>query len=290
MRRRRLGFAMAMAVALALPVCARAQESAAPPAAKTLVRATATRVALQAGGSGVTTVHLEILPGWHVNANPPALDYNIPTRVSLAGALGVTAGTPGYPAPEKKKFAFEDQELWVWDGGVDVSLPLHAAADAVNGAHVLTGRVDYQSCNDQVCLAPTSVSFTVAVTVTGGAAHAAATGAPPESATTAAPDTTRARPGTGFVTAPPPGGGWAPGSVRDRLERAFARGGIAWLLALFGGGLLLNLTPCVFPMLGITVSIFGARRRERFVRFAIPDDTRDLITCSGHTALPISPR
>ena len=27
-------------------------------------------------------------------------------------------------------------------------------------------------------------------------------------------------------------------------------------------GLALNLTPCVYPMLGVTVSIFGARRSE----------------------------
>jgi thiol:disulfide interchange protein DsbD len=29
---------------------------------------------------------------------------------------------------------------------------------------------------------------------------------------------------------------------------------------LFGIGLALNLTPCVYPMIGVTLSIFGARR------------------------------
>jgi len=50
--------------------------------------------------------------------------------------------------------------------------------------------------------------------------------------------------------------------VQQRLQDALARGGAPWFLALFVGGLLLNLTPCVFPMLGITVAIFGARRKE----------------------------
>src|SRR4030095_3731487 len=37
---------------------------------------------------------------------------------------------------------------------------------------------------------------------------------------------------------------------------------VGWFLLLFAGGLVLNLTPCVFPMLGVTVSIFGARANE----------------------------
>jgi len=61
--------------------------------------------------------------------------------------------------------------------------------------------------------------------------------------------------GEGFATAPP-------STTQSKLQEALMKGGFWWLLALFLGGLALNLTPCVFPMLGITVSIFGARRKE----------------------------
>src|SRR5438067_13939549 len=53
----------------------------APPPPEKLVRASALPVRVTAGGSDTVTVHLVLLPGWHVNANPPALEYNIPTKV-----------------------------------------------------------------------------------------------------------------------------------------------------------------------------------------------------------------
>lgn len=265
--------ALALAAALwTAPAPAPAQDGfgANIPAANTLVKASAAPVAIAAGGTATVTVKLVVLEGWHVNSNPPALDYNIPTKVALAGAHGVTAGAPKYPAPKKAKFSFEENELWVWDGETEVTVPLTAAANAANGTHTLSGKVSYQGCNDEVCLAPATVPFTVEVTVTGGAepGSAAAAGgdaAAPDSA--AAPGQPAA--GTGFVTERPadaaavPAGGAATGdAVQKRLMDALAGGGIAWFLALFVGGLLLNLTPCVFPMLGITVSIFGARRHE----------------------------
>jgi len=245
------------------------------PAASTLVKARATPVTLGPNGKATTTVTLTVLPGWHINANPPALDYNIPTKVFVRGGFGITVGQPAYPTPKKAKFAFEESELWVWDGDVQVTVPLTASAAPVNGVHTLQGRVSYQGCNDQVCLAPVTVPFTLEITVTGGVeatSDSAAQEAAPDSdgAVAATP-----APGSGFVTSRPSGASAlasTSGTAQQRLMDALAGGGFAWFLALFVGGLLLNLTPCVFPMLGITVSIFGARRQEpmpKVVRNAI---------------------
>jgi thiol:disulfide interchange protein DsbD len=76
-------------------------------------------------------------------------------------------------------------------------------------------------------------------------------------------------------------------AVRDRLESALASGGIGWLLALFVGGLLLNLTPCVFPMLGVTVSIFGARRKEPVPKVVATAILYVLGICVTYTALGV---
>jgi len=67
---------------------ARAQGGApeAPPAAGKLMQATAAPVTISRGGSATAVVKLAILPGWHVNANPPATEYNIPTKVSIGPA------------------------------------------------------------------------------------------------------------------------------------------------------------------------------------------------------------
>src|SRR5206468_8060584 len=68
-------------------------------------------------------------------------------------------------------------------------------------------------------------------------------------------------PGSGFVTGPPTGpSGLPPGLTGNSIARAFARNSLAAFLSLFLIGLALNLTPCVYPMLGVTLSIFGARK------------------------------
>ncbi|HEV2105777.1 MAG TPA: cytochrome c biogenesis protein CcdA, partial [Candidatus Eisenbacteria bacterium] len=77
-------------------------------------------------------------------------------------------------------------------------------------------------------------------------------------------------------------------AAQQRLEGALARGGPWWFLALFVGGLLLNLTPCVFPMLGVTVSIFGARRREPLPRVLAHATLYVLGLCVMYSALGVA--
>lgn len=46
----------------------------------------------------------------------------------------------------------------------------------------------------------------------------------------------------------------------DAFTRALSQGPIAAALAAFAGGLLVSLTPCVYPMVAVTVSVFGAKQ------------------------------
>ena len=48
----------------------------------------------------------------------------------------------------------------------------------------------------------------------------------------------------------------------DLFTRGLARGPISAGLTAFVGGLLVCLTPCVYPMIAITVSVFGARQSQ----------------------------
>lgn len=278
--------AMITACALLAPA-ARAQIGGAepPPAAEKLVQATAASVTILPGGSATVVVKLAIQPGWHVNANPPAMAYNIPTRVSIEPAGGLTPGLAHYPAGTRKKFSFEDAPLLVYDGAAQVSVPLAASAGATS--QTLHGTVQYQACNDQLCLAPVSVPFTVAVTVNAGAAGTSAGpgGTPAGAPSATVTDMGRASPGA--MSTGPLAGGANSGATRGRLESALARGGLGWFLALFAGGLLLNLTPCVFPMLGVTVSIFGARRKEPLPKVVSTAALYVLGICATYTVLGV---
>jgi len=255
------------------------------PAATSLVKASAAAVTVAAGGRAEAIVTLTIANGWHVNANPPALDYNIPTTVGVTGASGLSPGAVRYPAGRTAKFGFEETPLLVYDGTVQVRVPIAASATATSAR--LTGTVEFQACNDQVCLAPASVPFDLDVTVTAATGPPSPGGAPdvPAGATDTAA-TAPAVDASAFSTAPPAG---AAGSAvaRSRLEQALAQGGLGWFLALFVGGLLLNLTPCVFPMLGVTVSIFGARRQEPLPKVFATAVLYVLGICVTYTALGV---
>jgi thiol:disulfide interchange protein DsbD len=50
--------------------------------------------------------------------------------------------------------------------------------------------------------------------------------------------------------------------LQGSFDQAIARGPAWTLLAAFVGGLLVSLTPCVYPMIAITVSVFGARKAQ----------------------------
>lgn len=54
------------------------------------------------------------------------------------------------------------------------------------------------------------------------------------------------------------------------FERALAGGPLLLALSAFGSGLLVSLTPCVYPMVAVTVSIFGAKNAaSRWQAFAL---------------------
>jgi len=114
------------------------------------------------------------------------------------------------------------------------------------GNGTVTGEIEYQVCNDATCLPPRSVPFTFRVNL-GEATGTAAGGT--EAVETGGDDS-----GTTVAGVPAMEG-------EKSLWRFF------WLA--FGLGLLALLTPCVFPMIPMTVSFFmqgGDNRAKGFLR------------------------
>jgi len=189
-----------------------------------------------AGGSGTVRIQVTVQPGWHVNSDAPLDPYLIPTRVQLELPGGWSAETPRFPASGLVKFAFSEDKLAVFEGAFVVTVPVRLAPGAARPA-TLKGIVEAQACNDKVCLAPTEVPFVVAL---------ASTSAP------AAPKNGAAL--TSAVETQSPGRG---------VPADFARTGLLLQLAIvFLAGLALNLTPCVYPLIPITVGFFAAQRGE----------------------------
>jgi thioredoxin:protein disulfide reductase len=247
---------------------------ASPPRAESLIHVSAPTVRIPSGGSDIAPIAITVESGWHVNANPPSPDYMIPTEVTIEASGGVSAAKGEYPAAVPLKVGFEATPISTYGGTFTVRLPVMVARGAAAGARTMKGTVSFQACSDQLCLTPASVPFELHVEVMAGAGGATEPPAGDTAGTSAAPGGsglapgagaapgTAPAPGTGFTTGPPAGGETA-AAVSNPLAGAFQQGGLAAFLAflgIFGTGLALNLTPCVYPMLGVTLSIFGARR------------------------------
>jgi thiol:disulfide interchange protein DsbD len=182
------------------------------------------------GASGALVVTVAVDAGWHVNSNTPLEDYLIPTVVRLELPAGWSADAPVYPAHREARFAFSEQPVAVYDGRFEITTTVRrgvAAADAP-----VRGVLEAQACNDRVCLAPAEVAFSV------GGAGAVRAGAAPAASPLATYDE-------------PPAG----------LSQRFLGGSLPLqLLLVFLAGLALNLTPCVYPLIPITVGFFMAQR------------------------------
>jgi thiol:disulfide interchange protein DsbD len=213
-------------------------------------------------------VTAQIAEGWHLYSltQPPP---PIATRITVpSGQPFVLAGTiEGPPAHTAFDQSFGIETEFYQDS-VTFVVPLKVAADASAGKK--KARIDayYQTCNDQLCLPPKTVPVEVPIEITG-IPLAAAPGAPtatqatpataasqavlatvaPQASTAVAPATA---PGPGATAAASASTIWA--GQTAPVQRQGSIWSFVWLAMTVGA--LSLLTPCVFPMVPITVSYF----------------------------------
>ena len=182
---------------------------------------------IAAGAASTLIIDAAVDAGWHINSNHPSNADYIPTQIELTLPDGVSADDVQYPAAEKTKLAFSSEELSVFTGKIQFRVPLKAEA-AVAPNQNATVKLDYQACNNNECLAPTSISKIVALSTVG-------VDAPVQDKSEGTPD-----------------------AQSDWLPRTFSsRGYVIGFLIVLLGGLALNLTPCVYPLIGVTIAYFG---------------------------------
>jgi thiol:disulfide interchange protein DsbD len=238
----KLASALLLAAVLALPAAQLLAQAVPPDLFEVSVERPETA---PPGGYTPLVVGIAIHHQWHVNANPPTEDFLVPTEVVLELPEGVTAGEPQYPQGKSLPFGFSDVPLDVYEGRIEIPVPLTVSEAVAPGEYPLTGEVRFQACNDQLCLAPDSRTFETVLVV--DAAAPLRTAAPAVS-------------GDGNIsTAPPPDAETGAAG----LARKFEENVLLAFFLVFLSGLALNLTPCVYPMISVTLAIFGAREEKR---------------------------
>ena len=194
---------------------------------------------------------LDIKDEWHINAHQPLQDYLIGTEFSLSFQDYFILTHIEYPGPKEYEFAFAPGEiLLVYEGREYIFMSFRAASTVQPGEHELTGSLSVQACDDNTCLAPARIEVRVPVEVIPAGSEPVRINADVFSAyeSRLEPDRETAL---------------RPGSAHE-IAAMFDAGRALWAFAaIFLIGLALNLTPCVYPMLSVTVSVFGSQTDTR---------------------------
>ncbi len=223
---------------------------------------------LRAGEGGHVVVSATIEDGWYIYAPTTPPGGPNPTKITLAdgGALEIK-GAIAQPKPFVHMDEGFQMETQSYKKGVSFGLPVVVKADA-SGAAKATVKARFQACNSRVCLPPKTVEVPIAFTVAVGAARADKVkpdaSVPPQTVTQEAnaPETGAKKDEKAIApianSASPNGGNGVAGTNGATTAGKTAAPNIFSFIALaFGAGLLAILTPCVFPMIPITVSLFS---------------------------------
>lgn len=219
--------------------------------------------------NGVVTFTATVDAGWHVygtqlpagGPEPTSVQWNN-QGVKLVGGL-----TPSKAAHKQHDETF-DMDLSWWTGSVTLSQKFTVTAKE----YKIEGSIRYMACDDENCTPPKSESFSFKGTA-AQAPVAEAVQAPIANATLADTAATLAQPVAAVgatdsaVASPTHDQLWAPvtaiegdkADVEDIADRSLWY--IFW--ACFLGGLLALLTPCVWPMIPMTVSFFLKKSGSR---------------------------
>ena len=188
--------------------------------------------ALKPGQTSLFILGIAILSPYHINADQPTEDYLIGTTVDFKSVSGVSFGKPSFPPAEMKRFSFSEKPLAVFEGRIQVKFELALASDFKGDEVTIEGTVGYQACNDESCLAPAEAKFSKAVRIEG---------------LSAGQTEPRAHEKDSALEAAKPS------------SRFKGKALLPLFLLVFLGGLALNLTPCVYPLIPITISYFGGQ-------------------------------
>jgi cytochrome c biogenesis DsbD-like protein len=130
-----------------------------------VVKVTTEAVHSSPGNSADAIVRLAIASGYHVNANPATYPYLIATELKTGSSEGISAGAPTYPASTKEKFEFADDPLAVYEGSIEVKLPLKINSSVTTGERPLPITVRVQACDTEKCFPPATINAAIPIEV-----------------------------------------------------------------------------------------------------------------------------
>jgi len=254
------------------------------------VRPLAESDAVHAGANVRLALQVSLPSGFHVQSNKPRDPLLIATALSVEPPAGVSVAEVVFPTPVDLKQTGADQPLAVFEQSFSIGVRLLVPPTAA-GEIVVPAKLRYQACNDRMCFAPTNLTtqWSLRVAPVGAQSRplnrdvidriAFGTGEAPAPASRVVAPRAEISPNSRsagdelskldrFAVLTTFGGYRGSDDFLEQVHNAEngvkerdlfeGRGPLAILLIVFLGGLALNLTPCVLPMIPINLAIIGA--------------------------------
>lgn len=232
------------------------------------ISATPSKKEFQQSENIKVNIKASVQEGYHINANKIADEDLIPTSLNVKEG-DIKLVKVNWPAAKNYKFSFSETELQVFEGSFNIGLNLKAKKDLKPGKYDVSGTVHYQACNDRACFAPKDAEFTVSLSIIADSVKKSDTSSKEigkvdtvrkiDSSLVVKEDTVRKtstlkenkRDSTQTISST---------TNQNQIANYVKEKGLfLTLLFVFLIGLSLNLTPCVYPLIPITISYFGAQ-------------------------------
>ena len=230
------------------------------------------------GEGAQIVVTAQIPKGWHLYSTTQPKGGPIATTLKIASNSAVVSS--GAPLQPKPKVSFDKGfgiNVETFENSVAFGLPIKIAANAPPKFKIAI-QVRSMICSDTTCLPPQSETLSLLIQPAAGKARAERskpdTQVPPQPPNTTSqssdsPKSGNSAPNATSSTRLPSNVAAATSSddIAGRVQRAQSNGVGSFLLLAMTMGFAALLTPCVFPMIPLTVSVFSKPQNgENFKR------------------------
>jgi len=189
-------------------------------------------------------LQVNIQKGWHIQSASPSDDFSIPTELKIQNAVLIK--DLKWPQAKKKLVASLGTQSELYSHSFPLEVYLKSQA------HTVQVSLNYQACNDTLCLPPAQSNLSINLPQGSHKSE-------PNSDISTHPDSKNI-----FQEKEAISSSSTTAQLQDEVTTPedsldFSGPWLGTLLLLLGGGFLLNLTPCVYPLLAITMSLFGGK-------------------------------
>lgn len=199
-------------------------------------------------------VSAELVP--HDGGTAVRVTYQVPeghfiyrdmSRVTVQAPEGMEAGEVLFPPGEVVFDDFSGEEKEIFPEDFQVMVPLRG-----EGAGTVEVTASWQGCSESVCFFPARQTFQLSAGEVPGS----------EPGRAAVSEETSGTPGgLEDFSGQRPAASSSGGGLLD-FDLASQRGSLWMYIAAFIGGILTSLTPCVLPIIPLTITVIGARGTE----------------------------